>query len=246
VVVERVKVGIEGLPAAFRGWRIAHLSDLHLRPWTQPEEIEHAVEIANSLRADAIMLTGDFITHEGAGIDELGPILSQLSAPAGIFGCLGNHDYHGRAADRVAAVVRRAGVTLLRNEGVELAARGDRLFIAGLESRWRGRPNLAAAMKGCARDVRTLLLMHEPDFADTAAKDRRLALQLSGHSHGGQIRLPGVGAVVTPRWARKYVAGLYRVGTLQVYVNRGIGCTGLPIRIACPPEVTELTLEEAA
>jgi predicted MPP superfamily phosphohydrolase len=119
------------------------------------------------------------------------------------------------------------------------------LFVAGLDSRWCGRPKLPSAMTTCPRNAPAILLMHEPDFADTAAKDRRVALQLSGHTHGGQVCLPGLGALITPRWGRKYIAGWYRIGALQLYVNRGIGCTGLPVRFACPPEVTELTLEAA-
>jgi predicted MPP superfamily phosphohydrolase len=242
LAIERWTLRLPRLPPAFDGFRIVQLSDLHLQPWTQGSEIARAIEAANRLRPDAIFLTGDFVTNDARPAEELQSLLSALRAPAGVFACLGNHDFHGRGVDRISRAIRGAGIEVLRNRSVPLLLGGDCLVIAGLDSRWAGHPGLALALRGHARETPALLLMHEPDFADTAAQDSRVIFQVSGHTHGGQVRLPGFGALITPKWGRKYVDGWFRVGELELYVNRGLGCTGLPIRWFCPPEITEFTL----
>jgi predicted MPP superfamily phosphohydrolase len=242
IEVERWTVGLDRLPGAFDGFRIVQLSDLHLHPWTQGDEIARAIEVANSLRPDAVFLTGDFVTHDAEPAEELQTLLRALRAPAGVFACLGNHDFRKRGVERISRAIRGAGHELLRNRSVPLAQRGDRLVVAGLDSRRAGHPRLKEALRGVGRDAVVFLLMHEPDFADAASRESRVIFQASGHTHGGQVRLPGVGALVRPKWGRKYVDGWFRVGQLDLYVNRGLGCTGLPIRWLCPPEITEFTL----
>jgi predicted MPP superfamily phosphohydrolase len=244
--VERWTIGLGRLPAAFDGFRIVQLSDLHLQPWTQGAEIAQAVETANRLRPDAIFLTGDFVTQDARPADELRSLLRELRAPAGVFACLGNHDFHGRGVERISRAIREAGIELLRNRSVPLSLGGDRLVVAGLDSRWAGRPRLQSALREFGSDAAVVVLMHEPDFADVAAGDTRVMLQVSGHTHGGQVRLPGIGALITPKWGRKYVDGWFRVGAMNLYVNRGLGCTGLPIRWLCPPEISEFTLRMGA
>lgn len=135
---------------------------------------------------------------------------------------------------------------VLVNQGIRLQIGRGVLHVAGLDDGWSGAPNLAQALSNCPADTASILLMHEPDFADTFAPDPRLALQLSGHSHGGQVRLPGLGAIALPQYGRKYDYGLYRVGGMWLYTNPGIGLAFPGIRLNCRPEVTEITLTRGA
>jgi len=131
---------------------------------------------------------------------------------------------------------------LLVNQGVELNIAGAPLYLAGLDDGWSGKPDLAAALRHAPASAPVILLLHEPDLADRVSSDPRISLQLAGHSHGGQIRLPKIGALVLPYLAMKYDQGLYRVRDMWLYTNRGIGVTNEPIRYNCPPEITLFTL----
>jgi predicted MPP superfamily phosphohydrolase len=134
---------------------------------------------------------------------------------------------------------------MLVNESTMLERGGEKLVIAGIDDLYDNHHDLERALAGVPEDAAVMLLAHEPDFADAAARDARLILQLSGHSHGGQVRLPFVGQAWLPRLGQKYPAGLYHVGGMQVYTNRGIGVVGVPVRFNCRPEVTLLTLRSA-
>jgi hypothetical protein len=189
-----------------------------------------------------IVITGDFVSSlESDEAQIIETELTRLTAPLGVYGILGNHDWWN---DRlvVIAAAQRAGVRMLVNERQTLERAGEQLHLVGLDDYWQGRLNLAAAMDGLPADAPAILFEHEPDYADLAAHDPRFMLQLSGHSHGGQVRLPFVGPVVLPRYAQRYPVGLQRAGELWVYTNRGIGVTGIPVRFNCRPEVTLLTL----
>ena len=137
------------------------------------------------------------------------------------------------------------GLPPLVNQGVGLPVGRETLWLAGLDDGWSGSPDLVAAVTQRPSRATTVLLMHEPDLADDYSQDTGIALQLSGHSHGGQIRFPGVGALVTPYLAWKYDMGLYSVNDMWLYTNRGLGVTNLPVRFNCPPEITEITLVRA-
>jgi predicted MPP superfamily phosphohydrolase len=131
---------------------------------------------------------------------------------------------------------------VLENSGLLLQIGSHPIFLAGLESAWAGHPNINLALSRRREGDPVILMMHEPDFADTAAAAGRIALQLSGHSHGGQVRVPLVGAIRLPSWGRKYDQGLYKLDGMRVYTNRGIGMVKHPVRFNCPPEVTVMTL----
>lgn len=239
--LERVVARLPNLPAALEGFRIAVLSDFHLHPFTKIDHIQDAVRLANSLRPDLVVLLGDYVDASVEAIFELAPELARLNARFGVFGVLGNHD-HWKGADLVRRVLSESGISVLRNTGLSLAVgRGD-LFLAGLESAWSGRPDLNSAMVNRRRNMTSILLVHEPDFADASVSDGRISLQLSGHSHGGQVRLPFIGALRLPSWGQRYDHGLYHLRDMLLYTNRGIGLVGIPVRFNCPPEVTELTL----
>ncbi|MFN0127963.1 MAG: metallophosphoesterase [Verrucomicrobiales bacterium] len=243
LVVEENRLNLRGLGAGWVGVRVAHLSDLHLEPWTKEAHLVAAVERTNALRPDAVVLTGDFVTDSWQAGDAVAEILSDLRAPQGVWACLGNHDHWNRP-NTIAKALARRGVNVLRNEAVVLERFGDRLAIAGTESAWSGRPDVAAAVRAVPGGIPVLLLAHEPDFASLAASTGRIGAQLSGHTHGGQVRF-GPWAPVLVNMGRQYVMGAYRVGSMSLYVNRGLGCVGIPLRFGAPPEITVHTLAAA-
>ncbi len=251
ITVHQLEVRLSGLPEAFDGFRIAQLSDLHYGPYTGAREIGAAVRQANALRPDAVALTGDYITAPTLDKVTASPrvldhaaecagVLANLRAPAGVFACLGNHD-ESVSADAVAAAISTGHVTVMRNGNRVIERDGARLWIASLDDALYGRPDYSVALAGIPAGETVILLAHEPDVADDTA-GYAVALQLSGHSHGGQIRIPLLGAPYLPPLAHKYPFGYYRVGNLQLYTNRGIGTIVLPLRFDAPPEVTLIVL----
>ena len=245
LVVERKQIRLPRLPNAFDGFRIVLLTDLHLHPFTTTGLIRRTVEISNGLKPDLVLLGGDFVCGFAEAARELGPILEGLDAKHGVFAVLGNYD-HYRGARVVLDALRRSSIRTLMNEGVQLTIGRASIFLAGIDSVWSGQPNPRAAFSARRNESVSLALVHEPDYFDELSKLVAVDLQLSGHTHGGQVRLPGLGAIVLPPWGQAYVEGLYRVGKSQVYTTRGIGTVGVPFRFNCPPEVTEITLVQSA
>jgi predicted MPP superfamily phosphohydrolase len=243
LVIEQVEIPFSKIPPALEGLKIVLLSDFHLHPYTQIDFVQQTVVTANALEPDLIVLTGDYVLKQAESIFELGPVLASLNARYGVFTILGNHDlWTNRQVVRQGLV--EAGLPVLHNEGLSLAIGRERLYLAGVDDGWSGQPDLTAALAKRPSDIFTILLAHEPDLADRFAQDGRVALQLSGHSHGGQVRLPGLGAPVLPFLGRKYDQGHYKVKEMQLYTTRGIGLT-VPIRLNCPPEITALRLVRA-
>ncbi len=241
LTVEQVQIPLKNLKPALAGFKIVHMSDFHLHPFTQLDLIQEAVATANGLQPDLIVLTGDYVLKGADSIFELAPALAALNATYGVFTILGNHDLW-TDAEVVRAGLQQAGLPVLVNEGVALGVGREIIYLAGVDDGWSGAPDLNTALAKLPANVLTILLAHEPDLADTFALDGRISLQLSGHSHGGQVRLPGVGAPFLPYLGRKYDQGLHQVQEMWVYTTRGIGVIGPPIRINCPPEITEITL----
>lgn len=178
------------------------------------------------------------------GIEDCCEILKGLRAPLGVYAVLGNHDW-GTDPDRVADALTAAGIKVLRNEAVCLERGNSRLWIAGTDCAFFNHADIDRTLSPIRDNDAVLLLAHEPDFADYAARFP-VDLQLSGHSHGGQIVAPLVGPPHLPRLGKKYVRGRYNVGKMQLYTNRGIGAVGLPMRYQAPPEVTVLRLQAVA
>lgn len=239
--VEQVEIPLKKLRPALEGFKIVHMSDIHLHPYTQLEFVQKAVAKANTLQPDLVVLTGDYVLESADSIFELAPALAGLNPKYGIFTSLGNHDLWTNA-EVVLAGLRQAGLPVLVNDGVALGVGSDLLYLAGLDDGWSGQLDLTAALAKLPQDAPVILLAHEPDLADNFALDGRISLQLSGHSHGGQVRLPGIGAPILPYLGRKYDQGLYRVREMWVYTTRGIGLGPVPTRFNCPPEITEITL----
>jgi predicted MPP superfamily phosphohydrolase len=245
--VERVIVRLADLPPALDGLRIAQLSDLHWGPYIGQREVRAAVQRANALVPDLVVLTGDYVLHSAGYAAPCAHELAALRAPLGVVAIPGNHDYW-TDIDEVMAQLRTAGLVLLRNAALRLEVGGSALWLAGLDDVWEQRHDLEAALAKVPRNEPVVLLVHEPDVADQAARSpHRILLQLSGHSHGGQVNLPLLGRPILPWLGRVYPVGLQRVaGTaLQVYTNRGVGLIAPPVRFGCRPEVTHLTLARA-
>ena len=245
-LVERVEVTLPRLPKGLDGLTVAQLSDLHYDSPQAGEVIRSAVAITNQLAPDLIVLTGDYVTvlpfvsRSRAALDSeaCAQILRDLHAPLGVFGVLGNHD-HDSDPQVVTRSLESSGVRVLRNFNRRVEKSGACFWIAGVDDVLGGAANLAQSLQGA--EGFTVLLAHEPDYADVVA-GHPVDLQLSGHSHGGQARLPLVGSIYLPPLARKYPRGLRQVGTLKLYTNCGIGTILLPIRFNCPPEITLFTL----
>ena len=240
--VEQQIISLPKLPAGLDGYKIVQLSDFHLYPFTSIDLIEKTVARTNELAPDLVVLTGDYVLETAASIFDLAPELAKLNPRHGIFAVLGNHDHWTEAAV-VKQGLAEQGIELLHNRGVLLNE--SQFLLAGVDDLWSGTPDIEGALANWREGVPTILLAHEPDFADDFLGDGRIQLQLSGHTHGGQVRVPGVGPVVLPRYGQKYHNGLYQVGPSQVYVNRGIGIIGPAVRLNCPPEITEFVLRAA-
>jgi uncharacterized protein len=255
-ILTAIEVVLARLPAAFDGFTIAQLSDFHYDEHFSAVPIRAAIEIVNNLRPDVVVLTGDFVTvlpfhrrfHTGKraaqAAEPCASLLAQLRARLGIVSVLGNHDADSDVP-RIIETLHSHGLPVLRNRSIPIEQGGSRVWLCGLDSMWEGNPDIDLALHGVPSEELVVLLVHEPDFADEAAY-YPVDLQLSGHSHGGQIWLPGIGAPWLPLFARKYPRGLYRIGPLTLYTNIGLGTIRLPIRLNCPPEVTLFTLRSGS
>jgi len=243
-VIERAKCPLPERFAALDGVTIAVMSDFHHDEFHDDTLMSSAIEATNALKPDLIVLAGDFISNQVAGLDALADHFSRLKARHGVFGVLGNHDqWTGSSA--VESRVQKAGVEVLRNATTMLRTNaGERFVLAGLESVWGGNPRIDHTFRGVPSNVPVIVGWHEPDpFADM--EDRRIALQVSGHTHGGQVCVPFYGAIKLPHYGKKFVAGLYRRNDASLYVTRGIGAMGVPVRFCCPPEISLITLKAA-
>lgn len=243
-VVDVVEVPIKDLPAAFDGFTIAQLSDIHLYPYTQAETVQRAVELANQFQPDLVALTGDYVWKDLDAIYDLTAIFSNLKATYGVVAIMGNHDIW-LDAGTIKSAFTEASFPMLVNKGFPIQRSGTEIYIAGLDDGWSGQPDLDQALTGVKENVPVILLFHEPDLVDQVAMDGRVSLMLSGHTHGGQVRINGKRPPIQPYLGTKYDIGLHQVGSTYLYVNRGIGNISIPLRINCPPEVTRLILRKA-
>lgn len=236
-IFERRTLRFRQLPRELDGLRIALIGDMHLGHPFASENTRWAVRQVLDAQADLIALTGDFVSY-ARSIPELPELLGELYAPLGVFAVPGNHD-HWEGVDEIRAALERPDFRFLLNSNRRLEWRGAHFVVAGIDDVWHDDHDLDLALAGVSPGAFTILLAHAPDVADEAAQ-RGVDLQLSGHTHGGHIRLPGLGALVLPRHGWRYSIGHVVVGEMQVYISRGIG--GFPLRLGCPPEATLITL----
>src|SRR5436305_5028423 len=240
LAVERHAVGLKRLPREMDGLKIVHLSDIHHGPFTAREQVERAVEVANSLQPDIIALTGDYISHEREYVRPCAEMLGRLRARCGIFACLGNHDNWVDAA-LVKDLFRAECIRVLVNEGLRFEDRGASFWLAGVDDTMVGLEDLPLALAGSRDDEMKLLLAHNPVILRRAAR-AGVDLVLSGHTHGGQVTWRSEKSR-SGRPRRRMLRGLGRRGNTQIYVTRGLGTVVLPIRYGCPPEVSVLALQ---
>jgi uncharacterized protein len=239
-VVEK-HIQVKGLGNGLEGFKIVQLSDFHFLPLTRAYLVKNAIRLANQLRPDLVVLTGDFIWHELGAIYDLAPLLAGLNPRFGIHAVLGNHD-HWLDAGVIATELRKVGIDVLSNEIRIITSGGDSFQVIGVDDGWSGKPDLMHSLDEVDDKMPGILLWHEPDLADQVPQDGRVALQLSGHTHGGQVRLPGKGALILPYLGTKYDCGLYRFERMYLYTNRGIGIISVPFRFNCRPEITSIIL----
>ncbi len=237
----RRTIPLAKLPGSFRGLTVAFLSDLHHGPHVGLDYIRHVVDRTNALRPDLVLLGGDYVSKSPEYIAPVCAEMARLRAPLGRFAVLGNHD-NWESGSESRARLDRAGLELIDNRGVWLRRRGDRLRIAGVGDLWTDDQLVSRALEDAHEDDAVVLMSHNPDVAEYR-RDPRIGLMLSGHTHGGQVVMPGVGALVLPsRFGRKYSGGLVQGPSYPVFVGRGVGTSGPPVRFYCRPEIVLLTL----
>jgi len=231
------------LDSAFQGYRIVQLSDLHADAWMTPARLETIVALANAQRPDLIAITGDFVTHDPEiYAPSLIAALRKLKALDGVVAILGNHD-HWTDAEVVRGVIAESNLRYLGNAAYTLARDHALLTIAGVDDYWERLDRLDLVLANLPASGSAILLAHEPDYADISAATGRFDLQLSGHSHGGQVLLPLFGPPVLPLYGRRYPVGRYQVGRMIQYTNRGLGMIHPQVRFNCRPEISVLILE---
>lgn len=246
-------IPVADLPPAFAGFRIVQLSDLHFSRRVSTAYIAEAVELAQQQRADLIVLTGDFVHRGFKYVGHLPESLGKLSAPCGVFAVLGNHDFSVRNAlgfrryrhlhQAVADSLVACGIRVLRNESVPLERGSDRLYLSGVEDLWSRVCDVDRAMHGLDPAIPRIVLAHNPQTIERL-NGHRCDLMLSGHTHGGQVHVPGLGRPTLSRQARRFAAGLYQHNRTFLYVNKGVGF-GFQFRYGVRPEVAVTTLQPA-
>ena len=247
----RQEIALRRWPQRMDGFTVALLSDFHYDPYFSAHPLRAAIGIVNKLRPDLIVLTGDFVSvplfgnpRDGArNAEPCAQLLQQMRAPYGLSAVLGNHDYDSDPS-RVTAALRDHGIRVLRNQSIPVEKDGSRFWLAGIDDLLGRSADLSVTLHGIPSDEATILLAHEPDYADHVAS-YPVDLQLSGHSHGGQIRVPLLPPVYLPRLGRKYIWGRYQIRELALYTNPGLGTVAVPVRLNCAPEITLLTLRRA-
>ncbi len=249
--IVRQEIRLRRWPSRLDGFTIALLSDFHYDSCFSVHPLHAAIGIVNDLHPAMIVLTGDFVSVPDFGDPEKGAasaepcaqLLRKMQAPHGLWAVMGNHDVF-TDSDRVTSALRAVGIQVLSNQSTPIESNGARFWLSGVDDVLGGAADLEAALRAIPAGEATVLLAHEPDYADRVAR-HSVDLQLSGHSHGGQVRLPFMRPMYLPDLAKKYIWGLYTIGGLTLYTNAGLGTVEVPVRLNCPPEITLFTLRRS-
>jgi uncharacterized protein len=250
--IVRQEFHLQRWPERLNGFTVAVLSDFHYDPYFSIHPLHAAIPMVNKLHPDLVALVGDFVSVPAFGDDRKGALnaepcarlLQQITAPHGLWAVMGNHD-DGTDPQHVTRALQAQNIQVLANQSQPIDQDGARFWLAGVNDVMSGTADLSKTMRGVPAGEPVILLAHEPDFADEAA-EFPIDLQLSGHSHGGQIRLPFLPPLYLPELAKKYIWGTYHVGSLTLHTSAGLGTIGIPMRLNCPPEITLLTLRPSA
>lgn len=251
--VNHFSVAIRDLSPAFRGFRIVQLSDLHASRQVTPAYLAEAASLAQAENPDVVVLTGDFVHRGYRFVQGVARILGRLSAPHGVYAVLGNHDFSVRNAlgfrryrhlhSAVGRALAAQGIRVLHNEAVQFVLEGGALHLVGVDDLWSRCLDLDRAFAGLSPSIPRVVLAHNPRTVERL-NGRRCDLMLSGHTHGGQVHISGLGRPTLGRRARRFAAGMYTYGESQVYVNKGVGF-GFRFRYGVRPEVAVIDLEPA-
>ncbi len=244
--IDLVEIDIElnDLSWSFNNFKILNLTDIHLGQWINPEYLDELIDYVNTLNVDLITLTGDYFSYVIEGYEKsLEDSFKKLHAPYGKVGVLGNHD-HWMSSDKIRKIFKNSDIIDLSNDVITLKKDGDCLNICGVDSCTVCADNLDKVIAKMPKNIPSILLAHEPDFAKESSQTKLFDLQISGHSHGGQLIIPKV--ETTPFRgpnSTKYPVGLYKVGDMIQYTSKGLGTNSFRIRINCKPEITIITLK---
>lgn len=245
VVVRRQVVAIKDLPGPFEGFRICQLTDLHHGKYTGIDFIRESLDKVRALMPDLIALTGDYIDRYPFYLEAVIRELGGLEAEYGVYAVLGNHD-HVTGGKAVARMLNRFDIPVIDNGRRFIEKDGAAFCLAGVGDLMEDRQDLEGALKGVPPEMPRVLLSHHPDFAEEIPGNKRVDLVLSGHTHGGQVRLFSFVPYTSSRYGQKYAGGLVRLKGTQVYVSAGLGVSLVPLRFNCPPEITVIELSRAA
>jgi predicted MPP superfamily phosphohydrolase len=245
--VRPVELTLPRLAPEFDGYRLVQFGDVHLDDWSKPERLHRIIDKVNEQSPDLVAITGDFASYSARELDEgrLIGALRRLSARDGCVAILGNHDYLTDVR-LVRRCIREGGVEELINAVRTLKRGGATLHVAGIDDVMEGMSRLDLVLDELPEDGAAILLAHEPDFADVSSATRRFDLQLSGHSHGGQVGVPFLRRFVLPPFSQRYTRGIYEVRGMTLYTNRGLGFVHSRLRFLCRPEITVFTLRSPA
>lgn len=240
--LERLDLPVRTLHTESRPFRIGFVTDTHIGPIIRAKDVDRALSLLRTASPDLLLLGGDYICESPRFAPDAAAVLGAHGAatPFGALAVLGNHDY-SCDAPRLTSLLERQGVRVLRNDSAPIPTDSGDLWIVGIDDAILGTPDLQRAFSNVPRHGATVALWHEPDWAAETARFGPL-LQLSGHSHGGQVRLPFLGNIAAPSGGRRYVAGLNVAAGMPIYSSRGVGVYRPPIRFRCPPEVTLISL----
>lgn len=241
--VETIPLKLQRLPKAFSGSRIAQISDIHMGGWMNRDRFQQAADQILAEKPEVLLITGDFLLghhfteHSRRAVQDIIAVLAPLAKSIPSFAVLGNHDYWTNPA-AIREMLKSCGVTDLTNVVFTLSRAGENLHLCGVDDVWRGQVRLDDVIAQLNDNSAAILLAHEPDFADVSAATGKFDLQVSGHTHGGQIAIPFLGPPVRPYLGQKYPIGLYKVGNMFQYTTRGVGMNTVAVRLNCSPEIT--------
>jgi len=243
--IRYVPIEMPRLAPAFQGYQIAQISDVHADSWMTRDRLQHIVKLINHLQPDAVAITGDFVTRDADVYESsLVAAFKEFTPRDFTVAVLGNHDQWTNP-EVIRRILKRSNIVDLSNSVATIQRQHDSLHFAGVDDVWTQHDRLDQVLEKLPAAGAAVLLAHEPDFADTSAATGRFDLQISGHSHGGQVRLPFLGAPQLPPYSEKYPSGRYQVGSMVQYTNRGIGMVSPRVRFNCRPEITVFVLQTA-
>ncbi len=246
--ITRMELELPRLAREFDGYLVLVMGDVHADGREASERLSEACRLANAERPDVIAITGDFATAGSSGngsskedVRRLAKVLRTLKLRDRAVAVLGNHD-HWTYPDLVRETIRESGIADVSNDFRSVRRGNSALYVSGVDDVMEGKDRIGSVLDRLPASGAALLLAHEPDFADESSATERFDLQISGHSHGGQINIPLLGPPVLPPLGRKYPAGVYKVNGMWLYTNRGLGMMSPRVRMNCRPEITVLTL----